>query len=194
MCDKKFNRTASLQGTWNRNNISNISCFKASKKFEGTFYVISMQLQNLKEQRRTHVCVSFACGENIRFFVMSFLQIPPSIWKTNVQAKKSESFITVGTLMRSNIIQSGYNWVILAWIRSTITDIMSFKAGCSNELRFTHVTMFMMIWYLSSFPEEFLMKIQVLSSSLSMLKSQLSKGTSYHTSHNHMESCFFFLK
>ena len=164
MCDKKFNRTASLQGTWNRNNISNISCFKASKKFEGTFYVISMQLQNLKEQRRTHVCVSFACGENIRFFVMSCLQIPPSIWKTREQAKKSESFITVGTLMRSNTIQ--------------------------NELRFTHVTMFMMIWYLSSFPEEFLMKIQVLSSSLSMLKSQLSKGTSYHTSHNHMESCF----
>ena len=94
MCDKKFNRTASLQGTWNRNNISNISCFKASKTFEGTFYVISMQLQNLKEQRRTHVCVSFACGENIRFFVMSCLQIPPSIWKTNVQAKKSEYFST----------------------------------------------------------------------------------------------------
>ena len=41
------------------------------------------------------------------------LLIPITIWKTKVQAKKSASFTTVGTLTRSNILESGYNQVMM---------------------------------------------------------------------------------
>ena len=37
---------------------------------------------------------------------LSCMQILSSIWKTKVQAKKSESFSTVGTLMQSTILES----------------------------------------------------------------------------------------